>query len=553
MLPPRLIRRLLLAPLTIVIAIALVVLFPLLALIAALVGLVGHSRPGRMRGLRLLWFALLWLTAETLTLVTCLGLWIASGFGGRLRTEPYASRHYAVLRWFVALVYRAGTSAFGVRVEVAEPELTAEEQGLDAGRPAGRRWSPGLRPGADRRGLRSVEQGAAEMALQRGRERASELGNRNAVLQRDECDRRRPGPGGRRRVRRSRSARRASGSAPRDRAGEACSSARNRARAIASRSLRARRGPMPSEANRSAAPARRARRRARARGSPRPRPRRPPRGPARTTYMASPGSPSRNSHCPAASAPCRRERDLLAQRWARARRTAARAAGTRPPTPPAAASVRQHPTLIARRARGRCRRRSRRPRPGREDHPRRLAERRRLAAGPGARRAGSRARRRTGRPRRTSRRARTRAGGRSGVGVPMIATTTATPSAAPTWRATEFSPVAVAKLPPGAEATAAPLRFGNSVPAPIPSITIPGSHSPRKSGVTPDPLDEPQHRAAPDQPARDEHRPVPDALDQPAVGPATAAATNGPGVSARPASSTEYCHTPVRNRTLVSV
>ena len=35
----------------------------------------------------------------------------------------------------------------------------------------------------------------------------------------------------------------------------------------------------------------------------------------------------------------------------------------------------------------------------------------------------------------------------------MIATTTATPSAAPTWRATEFRPVAVAKLSPGAEAT----------------------------------------------------------------------------------------------------
>ena len=44
----------------------------------------------------------------------------------------------------------------------------------------------------------------------------------------------------------------------------------------------------------------------------------------------------------------------------------------------------------------------------------------------------------------------------SGEGVPMIATITATPSAAPTWRATEFRPVAVAKLSPGADATATP-------------------------------------------------------------------------------------------------
>jgi hypothetical protein len=62
MLPPRLIRRLVLAPLAIVIAVALAVLFPLLALLALLFGAVGRSRPGRMRALRLLFFALIWLT-----------------------------------------------------------------------------------------------------------------------------------------------------------------------------------------------------------------------------------------------------------------------------------------------------------------------------------------------------------------------------------------------------------------------------------------------------------------------------------------------------------
>ena len=46
MLPPRLIRRLVLAPLVIVIAVALIVLFPLLALVALAFGAVGRSRPG---------------------------------------------------------------------------------------------------------------------------------------------------------------------------------------------------------------------------------------------------------------------------------------------------------------------------------------------------------------------------------------------------------------------------------------------------------------------------------------------------------------------------
>jgi 1-acyl-sn-glycerol-3-phosphate acyltransferase len=135
MLPPRLVRRLVLAPLVIVITIVLVALFPLLAAVAALAGLAGRSRPRRMRGLRLLWFALAWLSAETLTLVCCLGLWIASGFGARLRTERYVRRHYAVLRRLLSLVNRSGASAFGVRVEVAEPELTAEEQDARLARP----------------------------------------------------------------------------------------------------------------------------------------------------------------------------------------------------------------------------------------------------------------------------------------------------------------------------------------------------------------------------------------------------------------------------------
>jgi 1-acyl-sn-glycerol-3-phosphate acyltransferase len=135
MLPPRLIRRLVLAPLAIAVAVAVLVLFPLLSLLALIFGLVGLSRPGRMRGVRLLFFALVWLTAETATLFMCLGLWLASGFGGRLHTEPFQSRHYAVMRWFLDFIYRRATTTFGVRIEVDEPELTAEEQAARLARP----------------------------------------------------------------------------------------------------------------------------------------------------------------------------------------------------------------------------------------------------------------------------------------------------------------------------------------------------------------------------------------------------------------------------------
>jgi 1-acyl-sn-glycerol-3-phosphate acyltransferase len=135
MLPPRLIRRLVLAPLAVVVAIALAVLFPLLALLALVFGAVGRSRPGRMRVLRLLFFALVWLTAETVALFMCLGLWIASGFGGRLHTEPYQARHYGIMTWFLDRLYRSATRTFRVRVVVDEPELTAAEQAARLARP----------------------------------------------------------------------------------------------------------------------------------------------------------------------------------------------------------------------------------------------------------------------------------------------------------------------------------------------------------------------------------------------------------------------------------
>ncbi len=135
MLPPRVVRRLVLAPLLIVVAVAVALLFPLLGPLTLVFGLLGRAKPGRMRSLRLLSFALVWLAAETAALFACLGLWMASGFGGRLHTEPYQSRHYAVMRWYLDLVFAAAARTFGLRIEVDEPEADAEEQTARLARP----------------------------------------------------------------------------------------------------------------------------------------------------------------------------------------------------------------------------------------------------------------------------------------------------------------------------------------------------------------------------------------------------------------------------------
>ena len=158
MLPPRLFRRLVLAPLVIIIAIAFLVLSPFLALLALVFGLVARSRAGHMRSLRLVGLALVWFVAETVALFMLAGLWVVSGFSGRLRTGPYQSRHYAVMRWFLDVLYRGAERTYGLRVEVDEPEFTPEERLARRARPVivlgqgtrPRRLLPARAPAAER-------------------------------------------------------------------------------------------------------------------------------------------------------------------------------------------------------------------------------------------------------------------------------------------------------------------------------------------------------------------------------------------------------------------
>jgi hypothetical protein len=113
MLPPTLIRRLVLAPLVIVIAAGFLPFSPFLAVLALVFGLLARSRAGHIRGLRLVGFVLVWFVAETVALVMLTGLWVVSGFGGRLRTKPYQSRLYGVMRWFLDLIYPGRTPPMG--------------------------------------------------------------------------------------------------------------------------------------------------------------------------------------------------------------------------------------------------------------------------------------------------------------------------------------------------------------------------------------------------------------------------------------------------------
>jgi NTE family protein len=112
--PPKLVRRLVIAPLVVAVEALLVLVSPLILLVALLVSpFFGGWRP-----LRAALLVLSGTTRHMAAIVSCLGLWVASGFGRRLHTEPMQRAHYDLMRWFVSGVYDTIVALARVRVEV---------------------------------------------------------------------------------------------------------------------------------------------------------------------------------------------------------------------------------------------------------------------------------------------------------------------------------------------------------------------------------------------------------------------------------------------------
>jgi len=121
-LPPLLVRRLLLGPLLIVLTVVAVTGLPLLLIVAAAASTV---LPGRWRPLRLLWMVLIYLALESVALVVLFGLWLASGFGWKIRAPWFQRAHYAVVRWFLRVLFVESRRVLHVRVDVEGPPPTS--------------------------------------------------------------------------------------------------------------------------------------------------------------------------------------------------------------------------------------------------------------------------------------------------------------------------------------------------------------------------------------------------------------------------------------------
>ncbi len=118
-LPPRWMRRMVLAPAMIGLTVTLLLTLPIWLLVAAAAS---PLLPGRLRALRVLWVVLVWLVLESACLLALFGLWLASGFGALTRTPPFQRVHYRLVGGYLWVFHRAATRVLGLRVEVEGPD-----------------------------------------------------------------------------------------------------------------------------------------------------------------------------------------------------------------------------------------------------------------------------------------------------------------------------------------------------------------------------------------------------------------------------------------------
>jgi 1-acyl-sn-glycerol-3-phosphate acyltransferase len=115
-------RRLVVAPAMIALAVALWATLPLWLIAAAALAPI---LPGRWRALRLLWLFVVYVTCESVVLVVLLGFWLASGFGRRLRTPYFEGIHYDPAEGLLWVLFGEARRVLELRIETDGPSPDA--------------------------------------------------------------------------------------------------------------------------------------------------------------------------------------------------------------------------------------------------------------------------------------------------------------------------------------------------------------------------------------------------------------------------------------------
>lgn len=114
--PPRIVRRLLLAPLTGIFAGAFVLASPLLLAVSVPVDLL--TGPRRWRTVRVVAFSAVYCAYEVAGLTALAWLWAQAGVGTRLRAPGHQEQHYRLMEWWLEGLRSSSARLFHLRVEV---------------------------------------------------------------------------------------------------------------------------------------------------------------------------------------------------------------------------------------------------------------------------------------------------------------------------------------------------------------------------------------------------------------------------------------------------
>jgi 1-acyl-sn-glycerol-3-phosphate acyltransferase len=120
--PPRWVRRVVLAPLAVVLSLALLGTSPLWLIILAALSPV---MAGRFRAVRVLWLATTYSLVEAGALISMFAMWIVSGFGWRVRSPAFQRAHYRLCARALSILYRQAKWVLRLTVQIdgATPDI----------------------------------------------------------------------------------------------------------------------------------------------------------------------------------------------------------------------------------------------------------------------------------------------------------------------------------------------------------------------------------------------------------------------------------------------
>jgi 1-acyl-sn-glycerol-3-phosphate acyltransferase len=109
----RFVRRVIIAPLFLLLIVFLATTLPFWVIVAAAAS---PLLPGRWRPLRLFWLLVLYLGCEAVLLVILFAFWLASGFGIRLRTAYWQGVHYDLIQMIMWVFFREARRVLNLEI-----------------------------------------------------------------------------------------------------------------------------------------------------------------------------------------------------------------------------------------------------------------------------------------------------------------------------------------------------------------------------------------------------------------------------------------------------